>query len=151
MTSEKDLVFNNVPYFWKKWKRSKDRGKIFGTLLTNLSKAFDCLNKDPLIVKLSAYGFSLPALRLIYDNLLNGKQRTRINNSYCTWTEFVLGVSQGWIIGPFLFNIFLADFLYTINSMDITDCADSHTPYATANEIYSFIVSLEEYLKSLFT
>ena len=135
----------------EKWKSSIDRGKIFGTLPTNLSKAFNCLNKNPLIAKLSAYGFSLPALRLIHDNLLNSKQRTRINNSYGTWTEFVLGVSQGWITGPLLFNIFLAEFLYTTNNMDIADCADNHTPYAIANEIYSFIVSLEEYSKSLFT
>ena len=26
------------------WKRSIDRGKVFGALLTDLSKAFDCLN-----------------------------------------------------------------------------------------------------------
>ena len=79
----------------EKWKSSIDRSKIFGALPTNLSKAFNCLNKNPLIAKLSAYGFSLPALRLIHDNLLNSKQRTRINNSYGTWIEFVLGVSQG--------------------------------------------------------
>ena len=50
-----------------------------------------------------------------------------------------------------LVDIFLAEFLCTTNNMDIADCADNHTPYATANEIYSFIVSLEEYSKSLFT
>ena len=28
----------------EKWKRSIDRGKVFGALLIDLSKAFDCLN-----------------------------------------------------------------------------------------------------------
>ena len=28
----------------EKWKRSIDRGKVFGALLKDLSKAFDCLN-----------------------------------------------------------------------------------------------------------
>ena len=53
----------------EKWKRSVDSGKAFGALLTDLSKAFDCLDHELLIAKLNAYGFSLPALRLIHDYL----------------------------------------------------------------------------------
>ena len=86
----------------EKWKRSIDRGKVFGALLTDLSKAFDCLNHDLLIAKLNAHGFSLPALRLFHDYLSNRKQSTRINNSYSTWMEIIFGVPQGSTIGlPF--------------------------------------------------
>ena len=75
----------------EKWKRFIDRGRVFGALLTDLSKAFDCLNHDLLIAKLNAHGFSLSALRLIHDYLLNRKQRTRINNSYSTWNGNCFG------------------------------------------------------------
>ena len=42
----------------EKWKNSFDKGKIFGALLTNLSKIVDCLKHKLLIVKLNAYGFT---------------------------------------------------------------------------------------------
>ena len=42
----------------EKWNLSKDKGNSFGALLTDLSKAFDCLSHEPLIAKLAAYAFS---------------------------------------------------------------------------------------------
>ena len=57
----------------EKWKRSIDRGKVVGALLTDLSKAFHCLNHDLLIAKLNTYGFSLPVLRLTHDCFLKRK------------------------------------------------------------------------------
>ena len=66
------------------WKRSVDKGKVFDALLTDLSKAFDCLDHELLTAKLNAYGFTLSALRLINDYLSNRKQRTKIENAYNT-------------------------------------------------------------------
>ena len=121
---------------------------MFGALLTDLSKAFDCLNHDFLIRKLNAHGFSLPALRLIYDYLSNRKKRTRINNSYSTWMEIVLGVRQRSILDLLLFSFFLADLFFTVNSTGIANYADDNMPHTTASDIDSLIASLEEASKS---
>ena len=61
----------------EKWKLAVDNKKTFGALLTDLSKAFDCLPHDLLVAKLNAYGFSLPASRLVLSYLPN---RTKTPN-----------------------------------------------------------------------
>ena len=66
----------------EKWKKAVDTKNVLGALLTNLSKAFHCLPHDFIIAKINAYGFSLPALNLIQNHLVNRKQRTKTNDSY---------------------------------------------------------------------
>ena len=49
-----------------------DKGELFGALLNDLPKAFDCLNHELLIVQLNAYGFTLAALKLV-DDYVSGR------------------------------------------------------------------------------
>ena len=79
------------------------------SITDRLSKAFDYLSHELLIAKLHAYGFDLPALKLIQSYLSNRKQRTKINATYSSWEEILFGVPQGSILGPLLFNVFLCD------------------------------------------
>ena len=55
----------------EKWRISVDNSKMFGPLLTDISKAFDYLHHELLIAKLNAYGFSLTALKLVHNYLIS--------------------------------------------------------------------------------
>ena len=103
------------------WKKAVDDKGYAGAILTDLSKAFDYLNHDLLIAKLDAYGFSQDALKFIRSYL---KERTKVGSAFCTWLEMKHGVSQGSILGPLIFNIFLSSIFYFINDICITNFAD---------------------------
>ena len=49
------------------WKEAADNSKAFGALLTDLSKAFDCLSYDLLFPKLHAYSLDLASLKMLQD------------------------------------------------------------------------------------
>ena len=52
-----------------KLKKAVDSNKVSGAVLTDLSKASDCICHDLFIIKLNVYGLSLPVLKLIKDYL----------------------------------------------------------------------------------
>ena len=65
----------------EKWRESLDSGGNFGAMLTDLSKAFDCLSHDLLLAKFHAYGLGMPSLKLLHCCLTKRRQRVKINNT----------------------------------------------------------------------
>ena len=59
----------------EKCREVLDRLGYTGILLTDLTKAFDCINHELLIAKLHAYGFSLESLIFIRSYLTNRKSK----------------------------------------------------------------------------
>ena len=94
----------------------------------NLSKTFDTINQKNLIAKLFAYGFSKDALKLIFSYITDRWQKIKINKSFSSWSTLCKGVSQGFVLGPILFNIYLDDLFYFL-FFNVCSFADDTTPY----------------------
>ena len=55
----------------EKFKKSIDKGNIFGALLTDLSKIFDCIDHTLLSIELFPFVISRISSKLIYIYLTN--------------------------------------------------------------------------------
>ena len=127
-----------------------DKGGTFGALLTDLSKAFDCMTHDLLIANLHALNFDMNALNLIFDYLTGRKQRVKINSSFSSYLDIFQGVPQGSILGPLLFNLFLCDLFLFVEEVNIMSYADDSTPYVGSENVDVTPEKLEKKGKVLF-
>ena len=115
----------------------------------DLSKAFDCLPHDLLIAKMKAYGIGTHSLNLIFSYLSNRHQRVRIGSTVSDWLKILLGVPQGSILGPLLFNIFINDIFLFITSCKICNFADDNTLYACGVSVQDVIFKLTSDMASV--
>jgi hypothetical protein len=122
------------------WKKALDDNLYVGSILMDLSKAFDCLPHCLLIAKLYAYGFSEKSCLLIASYLSERKQRVKLGNVKSSWKDLKKGVPQGSIMGPVLFNFFIHDLYYFMKRCYLLNYADDDTlvfSHTNINELYS--------------
>ena len=100
---------------------------LIGTVVIDLSKTFDCIPHDSVIVKLVAYGFHKNMIIYIYSYLKNIKQCVSVNHVNSAFEEIILGVLQGSVVGPILFIIYFNDFFHFILVASAHNFADDNT------------------------
>ena len=134
----------------EKWRRSIDEGDQAGALLTDLSKAFYCIDYELVIAKLYAYGFDKNFFYFINSYMKGRKQRTKTNSFYNAFAEILFAVPRGSTLGPPLFNIYISDLFLENSDINIANFADDNTPYACSSDLDSVILKFQKNTERIF-
>ena len=74
-------------------------------VVVRLSKAFDSVNHNLLLVKPKLYGFSTTATNLVSKYLKEQRERVKMEVICSEWVYVMAGVNQGSLLGPLSFMI----------------------------------------------
>ena len=97
----------------------------------DLSKAFDSLNHNILLNKLSYYGVTHMANTLLRSYLSNRKQYVMVGDVSSSTQPITSGVPQGSVIGPFIFNVLINDIIKSSDKFNFILYADDTTLNST--------------------
>ena len=99
------------------WKKVRDNKNFVGTVLMDLSKAFDCIPHDLLAAKLHAYGLSEDAVTFVHSYLKRRKLGVKINDTESVFQILLSVIPQGSILESILFKILINDLFFFIKDV----------------------------------
>ena len=86
-----------------------DKGKLTGLAFLDLSKAFDTLDHELLLMKFSDFGLNKSSVNWFKAYLAKRTQSVNINGVQSDTEPILYGVPQGSVLGPLLFIMYIND------------------------------------------
>ena len=123
----------NLLDFYGKVLKDFDTAKGVDLIYLDFQKAFDKVQHDLLVKKLSKIGIQGKILKWVENWLQNRSQRVTINGEYSTWATVGSGVIQGSVLGPNLFVLFANDLDSEIECNIATFADDTKLGYKADN------------------
>ena len=107
--------------------------KIVSTICLDVAKAFDSINHNILLYKLSKIGFSDKSVKW-FKSYLTRTQVVQFDKNISPESPVVTGIGQGTILGPMLFIFYINDITSVTNHLKINMYADDCILYTSGNE-----------------
>ena len=127
-----------------------DREFTVGVFI-DLSKAFDTVDHNILLTKLTYFGLSKNYIKLIKNYLSNRKQFISYNCKTTALKDISCGVPQGSILGPLLFLLYANDLKNASASLNAIMFADDTNLFVSHKDINTLFQIVNAELKNLET
>merc|ERR1712224_325845 len=101
-----------------------DEGQHTGLILIDLQKAFDTINYEILLDKMTFLNFSPSTIAWFRSYLTNRSFLVDVDSTLSEPAKLTCGVPQGSILGPLLFLIYINDMNKAINNSTVYHFAD---------------------------
>ena len=129
------------------------KGDCVVSIYLDFSEAFDTVNHEILLQKLSTYGIQDIALEWFRDYLTNRSQCVTYNFKKSAKENITCGVHQGSILGPLLFLVYINDlamvsdaFLSALFEDDTNLFISGHDIETLCNKINEDLEKIQEWL-----